>query len=214
MALTVTGSRRQLGFYSAAAANYIGDFVSNMIHIVTGLQAHFAIRIRFGVFFQENTNAGYDYPLTYTMDSSIYSYNMASKDYFSCYDIITSSKITHHNPNLTVRWQNTDSTQPDNSQSCSFCYCRSFGVCNSGVTRNCCENRFIEIRDMLVFISRCPTNCLACTSATACTQCDVGFILNYADNLCYSTCPQATYINSTMYRLGNVVNGTYDGTYV
>lgn len=67
---------------------------------------------------------------------------------------------------------------------------------------------------MILFVSKCPDNCLNCTSATLCTKCWTNFTLNYADNLCYQSCPQATYPNATMYLLGNVTSGSYDGNYV
>lgn len=62
-------------------------------------------------------------------------------------------------------------------------------------TKGCCDTKYVQITDYMLFVSICPTGCLNCTSATACIICDIslGYYINRADQTCYLTCPQTTY---------------------
>lgn len=77
-------------------------------------------------------------------------------------------------------------------------------------TTTCCDKRYIQINDLLLFASVCQTGCLSCSSATYCKTCDHpnGYYLNPTDHLCYTTCPQATYKNDTYPFLNT---STYNG---
>lgn len=137
-----TGDRR-LGWYTGTTN---ADNIEAR-YLVTGIPAHYAIRIRFGVYlinYQEN----YYYPLRYTMDTTTYTYTQTSESYFSCWDIITSPKIGHFGTNLTVTWLNTNTTtRPNNQVGCGQCFCGACGVgscCGSfGDSSNCCEPKYI-----------------------------------------------------------------------
>lgn len=119
--------------------------------------------------------------------------------------------------------------QTDGGCYCSFTYsyysspfCYSGGpICQTtpytsascgtyGVARTCCDKRYIQINDLLVFVSLCQTGCLSCSSATYCKICDHpnGYYLNPTDHLCYTICPQATYKNDTYLFLNTT---TYNG---
>ena len=98
------------------------------------------------------------------------------------------------------------------------CSCGGAGTglgCNCGIAGqsiNCCDDRYIEVQDLLVLVSVCPTGCLTCISATVCLTCvaaPTAYVLNYADKLCYLSCPQSTYANSTLHTLGNLTTGAY-----
>lgn len=113
-----------------------------------------------------------------------------------------------------LTFRNNNIALPDNDDGCfSSCDCigcvivPTCGGC--GVASVCCDEKYIEIRDILVFASICPTGCTKCSSATICSACIATYSLNYADSLCYLTCPQATYLNGTMYVIGGVPPGTY-----
>lgn len=119
---------------------------------------------------------------------------------------------------LNVSWFNSNTTNYPLNQAaptCGDCNCYFFsGSCcctscaasccgpASCYVNNCCDHKYLQINDLLVFISKCQTNCQNCSSATNCSSCSAGYLLNYADNQCYSSCPQATYKNDTMYQLG------------
>ena len=79
------------------------------------MPGHFAVRIRFGVYFFQNENPNYTYPLAYSIDGTAYNYSMGSQPYFSCSDIVTSSAQPHFTPNVTLAWVNTGPGVPDNN---------------------------------------------------------------------------------------------------
>ena len=168
--------------------------------------AHYAVRIKFSIYMHKYYTY-YDYPLNYSMDEKTYRYDQNRLNYWSCYDIVTSPLQQHFNNSLTVGWTNTDSTLPVNINSCtSSCNCRccdctysssnswcctgytgvgtTCGGCCSGsdcgyfTKDDCCENKYIQIDDLLVFVSRCPSNCSGCYSATKCTNCTAPYKLN------------------------------------
>ena len=203
----------RLGWYNSGTlipttyATSSSDFDNLKTYQVPGLAAHYAVRIRFSVFMYRNEYSGYKYPLEYGMDGTIYSYDIQSKSYWGCYDIVTSSSLTHYSSTLVVTWRITEtSVYPENTDSCPYCRCyRTSCSCCSTSMASCCDNKYIQINDLLVFISKCTDNCKSCSSLTTCYECNTGYVLNYADKLCYpnSQCPQATYLNSTMYQIGN-----------
>lgn len=183
-----------------------------MRQLVTNIQPHFAVRIRFGIYLINNQRSTYYYPLYYGLDTSIYSYSQVNLNYYSCWDIINSPLKAHFNTSLTISFSNNNQSLPVNTDGCTgTCDCNSIcGLCC--ISGGCCEDRYIEIRDIIVFASLCPNFCLTCTSASVCNACWTGFYLNEADRQCYSTCPQATYSNSTMYLAGNASSGSYIST--
>lgn len=151
---------------------------------------HYAVRIRFSIYLYRYELTNYYYPLNYSMDNSTYTYNQNKLSYFSCNDIVTSPLQPHFHPNLTVSWINTETgSLPHNIYGCGSCSCNCVLCCYDG----CCENKYIQINDLLVMVSKCPANCASCFSASNCSTCIGGYKMNYADRLCYLTCPQATY---------------------
>jgi hypothetical protein len=235
------GSTYQLGFRSGGRNTITSN--NNLATVLSsGIPAHYAVRIKFGIYMLSNFELFYTYPLEYSLDTTKYGYNNADSDYFTCYDVVTSPLQAHFNSTLTVNWLNANSGLPNNIAGCSncncgdsctaccggcggcgFCNCRVSNTCGCGaaggigcncsasLTFNCCENRYIEIRDLLVLVSKCPTGCSSCLSATVCSSCSGGYILNLADELCYTSCPQATYANGTMYYHGDAATGAYPG---
>ena len=127
--------------------------------------------------------------------------------------------MTHYSSTLVVTWRFTNTSKHPNpgvpagySGSCSDnCDCRGCSTCgcDSYYGSSCCDDKYIQINDLLVFISKCTDNCKSCSSLTTCYACNTGYVLNYADKLCYpnSKCPQATYLNSTMYQIGSYPTG-------
>lgn len=95
-----------------------------------------------------------------------------------------------------------------------FCYCYRGSPdfdCNGGA--NCCGLRYFQVNDLLVFVSRCQTGCLTCTSATYCKTCDWaggGYYLNPVDHLCYLVCPQATFKDDATLFLASVAYATIE----
>lgn len=199
----------QLGFIGTSNT---GNF--HLRQTVVSLKPHYAVRIRFGIYLMNNQRDNYYYPLSYSLDLISYSYTQNNVGYFSCYDIVNSPLQSHFIDTLSVTFVNTNQSDPDNTAGCSICTCYSVGCgcCGCcGVGTTCCYPRYIEIRDLLVFASLCPDYCDSCISASACATCWVNYFLNEADRLCYASCPQATYINNTMYLVGNASTGAYSG---
>jgi hypothetical protein len=185
-----------------------------MVFTVSGLPAHYAVRVRFSIYMINNDDTAYTYPLIYTVDTNFYKYDPNSQAYFACGDIITTPLIPHFATTLNLTWMNNNSATPKNRGTCGNTNCRCgalAGTCCGcgGDPQNCCEDKYIEIRDMIVFYTPCPTNCATCNSQTNCSSCTTGS-LNLADSLCYTTCPQGTYSNTSSYYYGGVTStGTY-----
>jgi len=202
--------------------------------VITTTDPHYAVRIRFSVYLHKYEHPDYEYPLSYSLDSSTFSYIQSLDKYFNYYDIITSEQVSHRASSLTVSFINMKKGAPYNNHghfSCNSkrgltdfeCPCAktftacftSYTFCNDGdhlCSSNrylddyyCCEPRYIEIKELLVFISKCQTGCLSCNSLTDCTICDQanGYYLYPEDNKCYKICPQATYQNFTTTFLNN-----------
>lgn len=148
-----------------------------MMQVVTIQPGHFAVRIRFGVYFFENDNINYTYPLAYAMDGVAYNYSMAALPYFGCYDIVTSPLQSHYMSNVTIAFVNTGPGIPNNNDHGGGNGCENGCQCSNGLgccinnncpESNCCDNRYIQITDLIVFVSLCPSNCLICTSSNIC----------------------------------------------
>ena len=187
-----TGVR--LGRYSSTIAGVGQSYISsgspiNPSYIFTFVSIgtdHYAARIRFSVYFYRNELTNYYYPLNYSMDNTTYTYDQSTLNYFSCTDIVTSPLQPHFISNLTVIWNNTNTTNlPYNIHGCSSCNC---GCVQAGST--CCENKYIQILDVLLMVSKCPTYCATCYSPTNCSTCTGSNKLNYADRLCYPPVPK------------------------
>ena len=189
-----------------------------MSQTVTGIPAHYAVRIRFGIYMINNDDTSYIYPLVYTIDTHFFTHDPSKQAYYSCYDIITSPQVPHYNTTLNVTWKNNDSTTPKNYAGCgttgSGCRCnagyKGSSFCGAGNDpQTCCDDKYIEIRDMIVLYSPCPSNCATCNSQTNCSSCSGGRYLNLEDSLCYLTCPQSTYPNTSSYLYGNAASFSY-----
>jgi len=228
-------SSYRLGWYNAAipsgssaitASKSLPNFRNMATYTVTTPLPHYAVRIRFSIYMYRNDISSYYYPINYSMDETMYTYDPSATPYWTCNDIVTSPLQTHYGANLTVNWMNANTTNyPFNQVGCSNCDCTTpvYTCCCSGCasagccdtsncwTPTCCDHKYIQINDLLVFVSKCTDNCLSCSTATNCLVCNTGYNLNLADKLCYSSCPQSTYVNSTSYFIGNY---TSTGSYV
>jgi hypothetical protein len=212
-----------LGYYIAASPrSWTGTYST----IVSTLRPHYAIRVRFSIYMYMYYQAVYDYPLQYNMDSTVYNYHQVLDKYWSPYDIITSSQQKHTDNQVTLTFSLKDSNYGLNtdincanylvsnggcyclySYSCSgFSYSRCTAYTDCGVyhpdDRTCCYLRYIQITDVILFTTNCQTGCSSCTSSTNCIMCDISnpLMIYYRcplDNLCYLTCPQATFKDNT-----------------
>jgi len=52
---------------------------------LSGLAAHFAIRIRFGMYYFRNDQPNHYYPMSYSIDTVIYTYTQNESNYWSDY---------------------------------------------------------------------------------------------------------------------------------
>jgi len=220
----LTASGYYLGYYTDTSATWINlkTWSASLNGGIT-LPPHFAVRIRFGIYLYNYLQTIYNYPLSYSLDETVYTYDQTLYDYWSSYDIITSPTQLHSAPNLTVTFRSLNNSYPVNTDTCPYntCQCRcsyqntlctwitvcggyndcflGCGACSCPQTLTCCDQRYIQIRDIILFSSHCGTGCLSCSSQTYCKICDYSnlYYLNPDDHLCYKVCPQATYPNDT-----------------
>lgn len=132
---------------------------TDVISIVSNV-AHYAVRIKFGIYLYYYDYVSYYYPLNYSIDGTTYRYDQSKENYWSCYDIVTSPQQAHYDASLTVGWAITDNSLPYNTYNtngCGSCTCygSTFG-CSSFYGSNCCADKYIQILDLLVMVSRCP----------------------------------------------------------
>jgi hypothetical protein len=180
---------------------YNGEFIENAValgyqlgwsagnnfelYTFSGIPAHHAVRIRFGIQYVNNAVSDHYYPISYSIDSVLYSYTQNLANYYSSYEIITSAKTTHYWNNVSVQFRNLNYSAPISG------------------------SRYLIIRDIILFSSHCQTGCLNCSSTTFCMICNYPtYHLNPVDHLCYQVCPQATYKNTTTLFRTTSVNET------
>lgn len=198
-------------FYTFGYANNVASWWNFQTPLIFGpLPPHFAVRLRFSVHLINWGRDVYMYPLDYSMDGKTYLYNQTLDKYWSPYDIVTSPLQTHTDSQVTVSFALLDSSLPYNTGcnawardgvcSCwlAACWACCASCCPGCCGWGCCDAKYIQVRDYMLFVSVCPTGCLNCTSASACIMCDtslgaLGYYINKADKTCYLTCPQTTY---------------------
>ena len=168
-ALASSGSfTTKLGYYSDNSAN---NWINNF-HLSIGLPAHYAVRVRFGVQFYQYYRTEHFYEIGYSLDQNSYFYNQ--QGYWSSWDIITSDSVPHTAANVVIKIWNNNRSNPFNSHGCGGCACNMGCGCGGcAASAVCCEFRYAQINDVLVFASKCQVGCLQCQSPTNCTLCDV-----------------------------------------
>ena len=148
----------KIGWYAANRNTewYDPRFVAPLITIN---RAHYAVRIKFGIKLYYYDYDSYYYPLNYSMDGTTYRYDQAGQNYWSCHDIVTSPLQSHYDVSLTVGWALTNTSLPYNIYNCGNCTCGGCvgGCCNANwYGADCCADKYIQIFDLLVMVSRCP----------------------------------------------------------